>query len=228
MFFNKNLLQICFHHNKLKCIYLVINIIIIVIIVLLLLQTLTYFIINACSFISKDSSILKGCRVSIIHVISQFKCFLISKKEIQTLIQYWIRTLTIKIGWVYDFDKLVVNYIMYFILFYYLMTIAILKHLFSVIVIITIHTGNKFHPSTKLLKIFTGHIRHALIVFLKFKSLNVFNGHRDCAECVDISPLQNNNNKSNKIGGDGYTICSGSFDQTIRIWNSETTKQLMI
>ncbi|ETO24450.1 G-protein beta WD-40 repeats containing protein [Reticulomyxa filosa] len=70
------------------------------------------------------------------------------------------------------------------------------------------------------------------------KSLHVFNGHKLGVRCVDISPLQsnnnndnNNNNKSNHIGvigGNGYTICSGSFDKTIRIWDIETTKQLNV
>ncbi|ETO09199.1 G-protein beta WD-40 repeats containing protein, partial [Reticulomyxa filosa] len=39
----------------------------------------------------------------------------------------------------------------------------------------------------------------------------------------------NNNNKSNSIGvigGNGYTICSGSWD--IRIWDIETTEQLNV
>ncbi|ETN99753.1 notchless-like protein [Reticulomyxa filosa] len=45
------------------------------------------------------------------------------------------------------------------------------------------------------------------------KLLHIFNGHTDCFWCIDISPLQvnNNNNKMNNIGvigGNGYTICS--------------------
>ncbi|ETO12006.1 G-protein beta WD-40 repeats containing protein, partial [Reticulomyxa filosa] len=68
------------------------------------------------------------------------------------------------------------------------------------------------------------------------KSLHVFNGHKKAVCCVDISPLQNNNKNDNNnkinnigvIGGNGYTICSGSSDKTIRIWDIETTKQLNV
>ncbi|ETO24900.1 WD repeat-containing protein [Reticulomyxa filosa] len=64
------------------------------------------------------------------------------------------------------------------------------------------------------------------------KSLHVFNGHEDGIWCVDISPLQSNSNNSNNIigviGGNGYTICSGSWDNTIRLWDIETTKQLIM
>ncbi|ETO07674.1 hypothetical protein RFI_29716 [Reticulomyxa filosa] len=37
------------------------------------------------------------------------------EEEIHLIIQYWVRTLNIKLGWIYDFEKLVVNYVMFFI-----------------------------------------------------------------------------------------------------------------
>ncbi|ETO22734.1 G-protein beta WD-40 repeats containing protein [Reticulomyxa filosa] len=69
------------------------------------------------------------------------------------------------------------------------------------------------------------------------KQLHVFNGHTKGVCCVDISSLQtnnsnkNDNNKSNSIGligGNGYTICSGANDKTIRIWDIETAKQCVV
>ncbi|ETO34242.1 WD repeat-containing protein, partial [Reticulomyxa filosa] len=64
------------------------------------------------------------------------------------------------------------------------------------------------------------------------KLLHVFDGHKNVVWCVDFLPLQsNNNNKSNSIGvigGNGYTFCSGSWDKTIRIWDIEKSKQLIV
>ncbi|ETN97475.1 WD40 repeat-containing protein, partial [Reticulomyxa filosa] len=48
---------------------------------------------------------------------------------------------------------------------------------------------------------------------------------------MDMKKINNNNdnNKMNNIGvigGNGYTICFGSNDETIQIWDIETTRQL--
>ncbi|ETO14337.1 WD-40 repeat protein, partial [Reticulomyxa filosa] len=63
-------------------------------------------------------------------------------------------------------------------------------------------------------------------------SLYVFNEHKYAVRCVNISPLQscadNTSNSIGIIGGNGYTICSGSRDKNICIWDIETTKQLNV
>ncbi|ETO03865.1 hypothetical protein RFI_33538 [Reticulomyxa filosa] len=40
------------------------------------------------------------------------------KEEIQIIIHHWIRILNIKLGWIKDFDKFVVNYVSPFVLFF--------------------------------------------------------------------------------------------------------------
>ncbi|ETO27446.1 WD-40 repeat protein [Reticulomyxa filosa] len=66
------------------------------------------------------------------------------------------------------------------------------------------------------------------------KTLYILNGHERDVCCVSFSSLQSNNNNSSKgnnislISGNGYTVCSGSLDKTVRVWDIETAKQLNI
>ncbi|ETO03305.1 WD-40 repeat-containing protein [Reticulomyxa filosa] len=249
-----------------------------------------------------------------------------SEEEIQVIIQHWIRIFNIKLGWIKNFDRLVVNYAtIVFILDTFRSSSKLLKtftgHTNCVnsidysafdgaelicsgsndktvrvwdvedneqIQLFNEHSNSvycvKFSPhhyhnyrryvicsssfdksirfwsinNDEELKIFNGHVGAVFgIEFSPFcggrylcsgsgdktirlwdletsKSLHAFNGHTHYVWCVAFSPLQrndkNDNNKSNNIGligGNGYTICSGSFDKTVRIWDIETTKQFL-
>ncbi|ETO29727.1 WD repeat-containing protein [Reticulomyxa filosa] len=248
-----------------------------------------------------------------------------TEEETEIIIKYWVRISNIKLGWIYDFDRLVVKYATNFFVF------EVFRSSSKLIKTFTGHTSwvNSIDYSTfdcgqficsgsddktvcvwdvetnKQIQSFNGHSDYVYCVkfsqyhhynncrsvicclslgktirfwdvkhnkqlqicndhtdcvcgmeFSSFsngrylcsgsfdntirlwdmetsKSLHVFSGHTRAVRCVDISPLQSNssnkndNNKSGigAIGGNGYTICSGSYDKTICIWDIETTKQ---
>ncbi|ETO07315.1 G-protein beta WD-40 repeats containing protein, partial [Reticulomyxa filosa] len=107
------------------------------------------------------------------------------EEKIQVIVQHWIRILKIKLGWINEFDKLVVNYTLCIVL--------IIQHLMIV---------NSF-VLDQMIKQFV----YGILITTNY---------------------DNKMNNIGVIGGNGYTICSGSFDKTIRIWDIETTKQLNI
>ncbi|ETO07752.1 hypothetical protein RFI_29639, partial [Reticulomyxa filosa] len=248
------------------------------------------------------------------------------EKEIQLIIQHWIRKLKIKLGWVHDFDKIIINYERKVFMLDMFRSSSKLLTTFTghtAIVWSIDHLTFDDHQficsgssdktvrvwdidNNKQIQLFNGHLNNVLCVKfsqyyyhnnhrnvicssssdntirfwdikhnkqlhilnghtggiggIEFSSFNggrylcsgsddktirlwdvetsnllhVFNGHTECVFCIDISPLQGNNKNSNKsnnigvIGGNAYTICSGSSDKTIRIWDIETTKQLNV
>ncbi|ETO16777.1 hypothetical protein RFI_20562 [Reticulomyxa filosa] len=292
----------------------------------------------------------KQTSTPLVNFIPIFQNFYRVYQEIQIITQHWIRILNIKLGWIHDFDKLVVNYVMFFYFYFHLITnvylfITQVRKFFMLDVFrlsskllntFAGHTGNVWsidystfgddqficsgsHDKTirvwdvdnnKQIQSFDGHSNIVICVkfsqyyyynyrlnvicfsskdktirFWDFKNdqqlqvldghtgwiggiefssfnngrylcsgsfdktirlwdvetsklLHIFGEHKHCVRSVDISPLQSNNNKKNNnddknniinlIGGNGYTICSGSYDRTIRICDIETTKQLLL
>ncbi|ETO33637.1 WD repeat-containing protein [Reticulomyxa filosa] len=261
---------------------------------------------------------------------SNFSTTTSEEEEIQKIVQHWIRVFSIKLGWIKDFDKLVIKYATTIFMFdTFRLSSKLLKSLYGHHFCVnsidySTYDGYQFicsgsidntvcvwdidnskqirsfneHSSSvscvkfssyhyhshrqnvicsssgdktirfwdfkrnKQLQIFNGHTYAVCdIVFSQFncgqylcsvswdktirlwdietsKQLHIFNGHTSGVWSVDISPLQGNNNKKNDninksnsigvIGGNGYTICSGSDDKTIRIWDIKTTQQLIV
>ncbi|ETO14601.1 WD-40 repeat-containing protein, partial [Reticulomyxa filosa] len=122
---------------------------------------------------------------------------LAKEQEIQIIIQHWIRILNIKLGWINNFDKLVVDYAINFFIF------------------------DTFHSSSKLLKTFTGHTNYLWSIdysvfddkqFIcsgsedntvcvwdigNIKKIQSFNRHSNPVYCVKFSPYHYHNNHQN-------------------------------
>ncbi|ETO34943.1 WD-40 repeat-containing protein, partial [Reticulomyxa filosa] len=144
----------------------------------------------------------------------------ISKENIQAIIQYWIRVLKIKLGWIHDFDKLVVNYA-------------------------TVFMFETFRSSSKLLTIFRGHtnwvksIDYSAFNDCQFlcsgsndktirvwdiensKQIQLFEGHSNSINCVKFSSYHYHNYRQN-------VVCSSSEDKTIRFWDIKDNRQVKI
>ncbi|ETO06047.1 WD-40 repeat protein, partial [Reticulomyxa filosa] len=143
------------------------------------------------------------------------------EEEIQIIIRHWVRILNIKLGWIKDFDKLVVNYTY------------------------TVFMFDTFRSSSKLINTFTGHtnivrsIDYSVFDDCQFicsgsddqtvrvwdvdnnKQIQSFNEHSSFVHCVKFSPYHYHNHHQN-------VICSSSFDKTIRFWDFKHNKQLQI
>ncbi|ETO08155.1 WD-40 repeat protein [Reticulomyxa filosa] len=178
-------------------------------------------------------------------------CFIVfilknKEEEIQIIIQHWIRTLNIKLGWIKDFDKLVVNYVMSFLFFIKTLIKCIILFCYHFLTqTTTVFMLDTFSSSSKLLKTFTGHSARVYSIdcttfdnmhFLcsgstdntvrvwdieNNKQIQSFNGHEDCTYCVKFSPYHHYNHSRN-------VICFSSDDKTIRFWHIKDNQQLKI
>ncbi|ETO01924.1 WD-repeat protein, partial [Reticulomyxa filosa] len=141
------------------------------------------------------------------------------KKEIQLIIQHWIRILNIKLGWIYEFDRLVVNYVMFYFkhLFVYLLIVIIYYNYLTQAK--TIYMLETFCSSSKLFKTFTGHTGHVYSIdYSTFtgnqflcsgasdgtvriwdididKQIQSFNAYSGCVLCVKFSPYHYHNHR---------------------------------
>ncbi|ETO33153.1 WD-repeat protein [Reticulomyxa filosa] len=143
------------------------------------------------------------------------------EEEIELIIQYWIRILNVKLGWINEFDKIVVNYAITFFMF------------------------DPFCSKSKLVKTYNGHknwvnsIDYSIFGNDKFlcsgsddkticvwnvknnKQIQSFNKHLKAVNCVTFSQYYYNNYNRN-------VICSSSYDNTIRFWNFKDNRQIQI
>ncbi|ETO35761.1 serine/threonine protein kinase [Reticulomyxa filosa] len=143
------------------------------------------------------------------------------EEEIQIIIHYWIRTLNIKLGWIKDFDKLVVNYAP------------------------TIFMFETFRSSSKLINTFTGHtnivwsIDYSILDDCQFicsgsndkkvrvwdvdnnKKVQSLNGYSKNVYCVKFSSYHYHNHCQ-------HVICSSTSDKIISFWDFKHNQQLQI
>ncbi|ETO35724.1 WD repeat-containing protein, partial [Reticulomyxa filosa] len=140
------------------------------------------------------------------------------EEKVQVIIQHWIRILKIKLGWIHEFEKLVINYVSSFVLFFLNINQNIqmfIKH----------SAVNSIDYSTfdDCQFICSGSLDETVRVWDvdNNKQIQSFNGHSDYVNCVKFSSYHYHNYHRN-------VICSSSIDRTIRFWDFKNNRQLQI
>ncbi|ETO25971.1 G-protein beta WD-40 repeats containing protein [Reticulomyxa filosa] len=154
---------------------------------------------------------------AILFVVYDLLLKQLEEEDVQIIIQHWIRILNIKLGWIHDFDKLVVKYVMFLAVvnpdqvskFYFGHTSVVFSIDYSTF------DGSQFLCSASEDKTV------CVWDIETNKQIQLFNGHSDCVNCVKFSPYHYYNNRRN-------VICSSSHDKTIRFWDIKDNQQFQI
>ncbi|ETO04340.1 F-box and wd40 domain protein, partial [Reticulomyxa filosa] len=143
------------------------------------------------------------------------------EEEIQIIIHHWIRTLNIRLGWIKDFDKFVVNYASTFFMFETFRSLSKLINTFSG------HKGSvrsiDYSTFDDCQLICSGSDDKTVRVWdvNNNKQIQSFCGHSYIVNCVKFSQYHYHNNHQS-------VICSSSHDRTIRFWDFKHNQKLQI
>ncbi|ETO05287.1 WD repeat-containing protein [Reticulomyxa filosa] len=121
----------------------------------------------------------------------------LSKDNVKLIIEYWTRTLKIKLGWINDFNNMIIRYVRFFQL------LMVLQGHHS--------TVNSVRFSADGRKIVSASFDHTVRIWdtSSGKQIQIFRGHTNRVHAARFSP-------------DGHTVVSCSDDGTIRLWKTNT------
>ncbi|ETO05897.1 WD repeat-containing protein [Reticulomyxa filosa] len=125
----------------------------------------------------------------------------LSKNEVKIIIEHWIRILTIKLGWINDFNKIIIKYVSGFQLLMVLQAHNTVKS-------VSFSADNRnivsasYDNTVRIWDVISG------------KQLQVLRGHTDRVFTAKFSP-------------DGHNVVSCSKDGTIRLWDINTETEIM-
>ncbi|ETO32495.1 NACHT and WD40 domain protein, partial [Reticulomyxa filosa] len=121
----------------------------------------------------------------------------LSKDDVKFIIEYWTRTLKIKLGWINDFNNMV--------------------RFFQLLMVLQGHdsTVNSVRFSADGRKIVSASFDYTVRIWdiSSGKQIQIFRGHTDRVHAARFSP-------------DGHTIVSCSDDGTIRLWKTNTGTEI--
>ncbi|ETO11796.1 G-protein beta WD-40 repeats containing protein [Reticulomyxa filosa] len=123
--------------------------------------------------------------------------------EIETIIEYWLRSLSIKIGWINDFTIITLKYI--------------LRKYFKPSKVFQLKSGSvgrvKFSPDSTKITVSLGNTIQIWDIKLE-KETHVLSGHSSTIFNLQFSP-------------DSNLIASSSYDETIRLWDVKSSVEVL-